>query len=415
MKEAESRLTRLLGGEVLKPLRLQLRRRFEREDLDAPLREIRLSGLAPHERDALAQIVGSRPSSSASIVLDLAVVDSMLSAAGVAPSLRAGLEQLDGPILHRASVRDADAARWSEATSAVAHPQLLRWISLPSNRGLLKRLSSSDHIRAAQICTEAETVLNHLPANGTTLARLAADALGDAHALDAGRAVATVVINAVRNSEEPDRDVPLADDDRVRSVWARVGVMVNELARPALFLNVPFAVTDGSASPATGHPSYASLRWLMRSTPRWDVRGQDVFVCENPNIVTIAADHLGGDCRPLVCTEGMPAAAQRIMLAELRRAGAVLRYHGDFDWSGIRIANLVVREHGAVPWQMSAHDFDAAIGCTQGRGAKLSGDAVTATWEPDLSKRMIDHGLAIPEEAVVAALLADLAGARSFS
>jgi len=41
----------------------------------------------------------------------------------------------------------------------------------------------------------------------------------------------------------PEADVPdlLPDlqEERDRSVWARAGILVNELARPALFLNLP--------------------------------------------------------------------------------------------------------------------------------------------------------------------------------
>ncbi|MBN3777268.1 TIGR02679 family protein [Burkholderia sp. Ac-20345] len=408
MTRVDARLERLLGGDELAPLRRQLRRRFERESLDDPVREIRLSGLAPHERDALAQITGSRSRSSASIVLDLAEVDRTLSDAGVAPSLRTALEQLDGPIFHIASVRAAETARWNDVVSVLEHPHLTQWLSVPANLGIVKRLSASDHVIAEQICRDAEAVLARLPANGTALAHLAADVLGDAHGLDAGRPVATVAISVMRRSE-PQDEALLAEDDRVRSVWARAGVMVNELARPALYLNVPFSVTDGSAAFTLGNPSYASLRWLMRSNPQWDVHEREVFVCENPNVVTIAADHLGRQCLPLVCTDGMPAAAQRILLSQLRAAGAVLRYHGDFDWPGIRIANLVIREHDANSWRMSENDYVAAVERSQGRGSVLSGAEIVAMWEPSLSSQMTEYGIGISEEAVIAPLLSDLA------
>lgn len=36
-----------------------------------------------------------------------------------------------------------------------------------------------------------------------------------------------------------------------------------------------------------------------------------------------------------------------------------LRYHGDFDGSGIRIAAYVCAKTGAVPWRMSHTDIDA--------------------------------------------------------
>ncbi|WP_175693194.1 TIGR02679 family protein [Burkholderia ambifaria] len=407
MTRVDPRLERILGGDELASLRRQLRRRFERENLDDPVREIRLAGLAPHERNALAQLTGRRTRSSASIALDLAEVDRTLSDAGVARSLRTALEQLDGPIRHIASVRAAETARWNDVVSVLDHPHLRQWLSMPANLGMLKRLSASDHVIAEQICRDAEAVLDRLPTNGTALAHLAADVLGDAHGLDAGRPVATVIVSIMR-SNEPQDEALLTEDDRVRSVWARSGVMVNELARPALYLNVPFSVTDGSAVFTAGHPSYASLRWLMRSRPQWDVHDREVFVCENPNVVTIAADHLGRQCLPLVCTDGMPAAAQRVMLSQLRAAGAVLRYHGDFDWPGIRIANLVIREHEADPWRMNEHDYIAAAKRSQGRGTALSGAEIVAIWEPSLSSKMTEYGIGISEEAVVAPLLSDL-------
>ena len=92
------------------------------------------------------------------------------------------------------------------------------------------------------------------------------------------------------------------DGPSTRDLWANAGVLVNELARPALVLNAP-----GVGS--LGEPSCLSLRSLLRSPPRWNVRGRTVYVCENPNLLAIAADTLGASCAPLVCTEGMPAAA----------------------------------------------------------------------------------------------------------
>lgn len=408
MTSPDPRLERLLGADALAPLRRQLRRRFERENIGNPIREIRLTGLAPHEREAVAQITGSRSRASRSIALDLEKVDNALRAAGIAPSLRSALEQLDGPIINLASTRAAIATRWNHIVSKAEHPLLKQWLSVPANLGILKRLSGSDHLLAEQICRHAGAILSCLPKGGTTLAHLAADVLGDPHGLDAGQPVATVVISTLRNPALLDEDAMLAEDDRVRSVWARVGVMVNELARPALFLNLPFFVTDDSGAMAAGQPSYASLRWLMRSRPIWDVREREVFVCENPNIVTIAADHLGAGSLPLVCTDGMPAAAQRVLLTQLRTSGAQLRYHGDFDWPGIRIANLVIREHGASAWRMNEKDYNAAAERSQGRGTGLSGAAAVASWDPALSTEMAVLGLGIAEEAVAESLLSDL-------
>ena len=55
----------------------------------------------------------------------------------------------------------------------------------------------------------AQAVLGKLPAAGTPRSRLAAEALGDAHALDSGRPVATVVLAALRweSAESADEEM----------------------------------------------------------------------------------------------------------------------------------------------------------------------------------------------------------------
>ena len=193
------------------------------------------------------------------------------------------------------------------------------------------------------------------------------------------------------------------EDDR--TLWARAGVLVNELARPALFLNLP-AQGGGTFAAEAGEPAYATLRRLLRSPPELDVAGRTVHVCENPNLVAIAADRLGPRCAPLVCTDGMPAAAQRTLLALLAKAQANLLYHGDFDWPGLRIANLVMRSSGARPWRFSAGDYLSSVGGPPGQ--KLEGTPTLADWDTALAPAMQERGLAIPEEAVAAALLQDL-------
>jgi uncharacterized protein (TIGR02679 family) len=145
-------------------------------------------------------------------------------------------------------------------------------------------------------------VLACLPAQGLTRAQLAAETQGDAHALDDGQPLATLVLAC---APEPEED---PDIESRRARWARWGVLVNELARPVLHLNLPTAAAP-DAGPCPGEPAYASLRQLLRVAPVWAVEQRTVFVCENPNVVAIAADRLGGDCAPLVCTDGMPAAA----------------------------------------------------------------------------------------------------------
>ena len=195
---------------------------------------------------------------------------------------------------------------------------------------------------------------------------------------------------------------------RIRDIWAKAGILVNELARPALFLNLEIS-GDHTLPLSLGEPSYASLRFLLRSDPLWNVRGRDIYVCENPNLLAIAADKLGVNCAPMVCTEGMPAAAQRTILQRLAIAGGRLRYHGDFDWPGLRIANHVLREFGALPWRFDTKDYLAAVARAPRPGFALSGLEVYASWDEALTAAMRTHGLSIAEESVAEELLQDLA------
>ena len=180
------------------------------------------------------------------------------------------------------------------------------------------------------------------------------------------------------------------------------------LARPALFLNLPMRNAGDHRWPS-GEPAYASLRSLLRSPPAWDVAGREVYVCENPNLLAIAADHWGAACAPMVCTDGMPGAAQRCLLSQLAGQAAQLRYHGDFDWGGLRIGNLVMREHGAQPWRFTAQDYAAAVRTAPGLAKPLEGRPVEATWDRALAAAMQEHQVSIAEEALSASLLPDLA------
>ncbi len=410
-----TRLQRLLGGDRLAGLRKRLRRRFAHAHPDQPAEHIRIDGLTADEHAALASLTGRPQRFSASMRIDLGSVDASFRDAGIATSLRDALERLDGPILDVAAARLRLRDQWAQVVKSCRDPLLSELLGDSPGLGLLRRLARQDAARGMELCRCAEAILRRLPAHGVTRSQLAAEVLGDAHALDTGRPVATLVLATRRRlavsarkdtggaTEQEDAD-PQQVAERARELWAAAGVLVNELARPALFLNLPVKDIDA----AGGEPCYASLRSLLRVPPRWDVSGRDVHVCENPNLVAIAADHLGPHCAPLVCTDGMPAAAQRTLLSQLAQAGARLRYHGDFDWPGLRIANHVMRAFGAQPWRFGTTDYVTAVRTTVNQGLSLKGEPIEASWDIALAAAMQQHRVSIAEEAVSASLLPDL-------
>jgi uncharacterized protein (TIGR02679 family) len=420
--EALARLRQLLGAAELAALRQRLRRIYAQqvaEENTPPLpgqagdggraaepaaepgmepAPVRLTGLQAFEAEALQALSGRAPRAVGSLTLDLAALSLRLQAAGLADGLRQALEALDGPITSRHELAQA-AAAWPALAQEAPHPALRAWLAQAPALGLLKRLAGGSPQAAQRLCERASRVLGELPAAGQPRAQLAAQLLGNAHALDDGQAVATLVLAVLRASAAE------GDAENTRALWASQGVAVNELARPALALNLPGAGV--AATP--GEPQYWPLRRLLRRPPAWQVAGLDLFVCENPNLLALAADALGARCAPLLCTEGMPAAAQRTLLLQLRAAGARLRYHGDFDWPGIAIGNQLMQTFGAGAWRFGSDDYQAALHASStAERAALQGREVAACWDATLAPAMAKAGCALPEEAVFETLLEDL-------
>jgi uncharacterized protein (TIGR02679 family) len=436
----EARLLKLLGGPHLANLRLRLRARYER---GAVRDGFTLADLDPGERRALAGLLGRRTLSADSMRVRRSELDEALARAGIASTLREALEFLDGPLSDRKADRLAREQAWSAVLSGTGEPRLAALLAEPAGTALIKRLAGSDPARAEVLLAQAARVIARLPGHGISRAQLAAEVLGDSHALDTGRPAGTIVLRACavgpsaapiesssdhKGPSEPAeiardnlRDIYSDAEETVRERWARLGVTVNELALPALCLNLPVECLDpgaangvgslhatlaiGSAAPA-GEPMHISLRRLLRRPPAWRVAGRDIFVCENPNIVAIAADRLGAACAPLVCTDGMPAAAQQTLLAQLAAGGARLRYHGDFDWPGLAIANFVMRAFGAEPWRFATADY---LSAPAEHGVALSGERVMARWDEQLTATMSDRKVVVHEEGVAETLLLDLA------
>ncbi len=394
MAPDRGRLERLLGGEALAGLRHRLRKRYAAEP--QPADAFTLSRLDAHERDALAGLLGRARGQQSSLRLSHAEIDAALQAARLAVDLRSALECLDGPIVER-SVQQARQRAWARLFAEPAEPLLAEALAARHTQGHIKRIAGHDIDTARQLLDQTARVLAQLPAQGVARARLAADSLGDAHALDGGRPVASLLRRVLD---------PARQHLRQRDLWAEQGVLVNQLAKPVVALNVVAEGASASdrlvaAAATAGEPLHLSLRLLARQAPAWRP-GQAVHVCENPEILAAAADWLGVRCPPMVSLDGQLSAAPRMLLDQLAEANCAFHYHGDFDWPGITIANGIMRRYGAWPWCYSAADY------RPNHGLALAGEPVEACWDARLTERMCAAGIAVHEEACLDELLANL-------
>jgi len=409
-----ARLQDALGGEALAWLIDRLRRRYASGQNHA-ISPIILKDPTPSQRDACDRLLRRRPSTGHVLRvrpdhLERIIVDSEL-----APSLRDAVEALTGPIPNDRARQQQTEQQWTNVFDQLrpdhdpAHA-LMNWYDDLQRSGLLRRLAEGDPQKGRRLLELTLRVVARLPAPSITIAQLAADCCNDSHALDIRQPVGTLAARAAAAMANMPLEKTAAGR---RRVWAAVGVICDELSAPVLVLNLP-GDDNGLTSrllqqcAAVGEPCRITARQLLRFPPSFGRArlGGVVHVCENPSVVAAAADALRDRAKPLLCIEGQPTNAARLLLTALTRAGITLHYHGDFDWGGIRIANHILTTYAARPWRMSSADYLAAA--TRG-GRKLPRNPVPATWDTDLASAMIHKGLAIHEERILDTLLADLA------
>ncbi|QXJ23410.1 TIGR02679 family protein [Actinomadura graeca] len=405
------RLRRLLGGPDTAWLVQRVRRRLERGG--ALSGTVTLAGATPSQRRAVELLLGRRAAAGASLSVSLAEVDRVLRASGASPGgLAAAVEVLGGPVPDLVRERAETAAAWASAfdplDEAVAcRPELADWHERLGSSGLVRRLTSGPG-EAAAMLRRLAAVVRALPASDVPLSRFAAETCGDAHALDDGRPLATLALSSARALV----GLPFAADggaENRRGTWAAVGVHLDELSSTVLCLGLPGDTTTATGrmlAAMRGEPVSLTLRQLRRRAA--PMRAGLVRICENPVVLTEAADALGPSCPPLVCCNGRPSAAVWRLLELLADGSAEFAYHGDFDWGGVAIATAVRTRIGWRPWR-----YDAAAYREAASDTPLTGRPSPTAWDPALATAMSERGVRVEEEHVLSDLITDLGTATT--
>lgn len=381
------------------------------------------------ERRAVERLLG-RPTGRGGFTLRLEDLEERLRHAELAENLADVVQAVVGLVENRRAQRDAHRQRIRallvDASKQDPRPALARWLASRRNWVLLRRWGKEEGA-AERLVQRALAVLARLPADRILLQELALDVTGDAHALDPGHRLATLVIAAVAEmageggDEDSGRELDWHDAAGWRDLWSRVGVATDDLSAPVLVFGLRGLGRSGDDSPfgrlldlhyEMGDPCRLSLRQLVRHEKDLHhllaARPVDVaFVCENPAVVLAAAERVRHPAAPLICLEGQPATAARRLLDNLAESGTRLRYHGDFDWPGLRIANLVMKRHGAEPWRYDAAIYER-LNDAHAAGPELVGPKVEASWDVRLGSAMAKRGRAVHEEAMLDELLEDL-------
>lgn len=155
-------------------------------------------------RGAVERLLGRAPRRGRSLSVRLEAVDHVLRRSGISPDgLAAAIRALTGPVVPVRAERDEKARAWAEAYAPLdalvtRRPELAEWADRMRGEGLVRRLAPEPRLAAALLADTA-SALDGLPVEpAMSLPAFAARALGNAHALDDGTALATLVLSALR-------------------------------------------------------------------------------------------------------------------------------------------------------------------------------------------------------------------------
>ncbi len=377
-----------LDDPALQPLWREAAAALDRNGLDWRGR-LRLPELVPEGRRRLGVLLGRRIGADRRAVSLADLADGVHRLTG--QDLPAALAALGCPPSGRREASDARRAtrtrRRDELDAAVrrefpdagwASP----WRDAVWTDGLLARTAPSD---VAELVATVRAVLDAARAGGAgarSRSEVAAQLLGDAHGLDSSTPLAALVTRALAARDG-------AGDER--AVWERAGLPLDLVSAPVLCWALPL------------HLSTAALR----AAPLKVAPGTVALVVENPRLVEAAAQRRLPAA--VLTTNGNPATAPSLAIAQLAAAGAVLRYHGDFDAAGLAMtARAAVG--GATPWRMDRADYLAATDAAARDGVTLPCDPAPAPatpWDPGLAGEFDRYRAVVHEERVMDALLAE--------
>lgn len=423
-------LERLLGVPEMAWLVQRVRGRLSAAG-DGPLSGVvQLNAPTEAQRAAAVRLVGRPRRPGTALRVDLAAVEEVLRRGPWPAGLADAVVTLTGPVVDARAAREQEAAAWRRAEAGLAAvagrlPGLAAWWDPWCAAGGLKRAARAEAARtgvppgpsvAAALVEATAEVLTQLPAAGEPLAVLAQRVTGEAHGLDESRPLGRLAAAAVAAAFAPGEASP-------RRVWAAAGVVLSAVASTALCLGVPGVSPDGDHGPSRRTATATALEAMRAArTPLVLTLDQvrsggvaalppeaTVHVCENPTVVEVVAERwAAGDGAPvLVCTSGQPSAAVVELLRALTAQGAGCRYHGDFDWAGLRIAAALRQRVPWTPWRYAAADY-LALAREEVSRLRLAGPVAGSPWDPGLAVAMAERGIAVEEEAVADVLAADL-------
>jgi uncharacterized protein (TIGR02679 family) len=294
--------------------------------------------LTPDERLEVGRLLGTswvrsgRPVGASALAR---AVDSLGSdVAGLLAATGGPVRDLraDRAASRRQAAVERDQAAQALVDAGVAASTVAAWLS---RRGL-PAAGRGELLDLATRCAQVWRLLPAPDSGRMLLTVLAASALDDPHALDRGSPVATALLRLLGHE-------PLDSAEAWRLAWDEHGIDCDPVSSRVLVLNL--RLRGDAASVRLSEAAGSEPLWLTWRSLIGTFRTEDpeVFVCENPSVLIAAADELGDQGLPLVCTNGRPSAAAMRLLTGIAESGAILRIRADDDPAGQEIVAGIMK------------------------------------------------------------------------
>lgn len=231
-------------------------------------------------------------------------------------------------------------------------PNLPRGHSLHESRGgplpgLVARLRTAgigeSDIPTRRLISALAKAVQRIPSEPPiSLAKLSHDCAGNPHFFDLDTVAGARLISAV--AEITGQTEP-ARPDLARALLLDAGVIADRLTATVLLYRVA-TVGQGPIDRRlrdSATPVALTLLDLTLNPPT--LANQILTVVENPSIIEAAM--ASGSRLPLACTSGQLSSVDHALLQLAVDQGIQLRYGGDLDDSGLRIAEYVKQNYGA--------------------------------------------------------------------
>ena len=361
-------------------------------------------------RDAIASLLGRPTKISGPLKIYLSKLEAIVVDCCAASSLLQGIGVYLGREPQHAKLeKDRVTEAWQTTWKSIAKVDELS----PDLSQFLKQLCRTGGFRqTVKYLDQAPWTLNALAlclkllplTQPTPLPIFAQLTLGDSHALDRDRPTSKLLLRAIKVLW------PSVDQSNSRATWSSVNIVQDELSSTVLVLNLSFEPNGligkiVSESSKAGEPLRLTFRQLRLHEPTFANSPATIYVCENPSVLAAAAERHGRNCQPLICVEGRPSHAAIKLLSCCLASGLELRYHGDFDASGLSIASFIVAKFGAKPWRMGA---DAYRTHAENSQLNFAGQVPDALWDTELYDAIVEIRKVVLEELVIEDLLSDL-------